>query len=715
MRFSRHFSCLLRRKTIFSYIVLSPELQHDGIMIKRIALLALFLLPASAASQDDLLGNALKNFGLDSSTVGFRPQSTWINFAPPDPFRLPWFDGLLARPLKIPSFTREMLWRYHLWMKGDSANFPRPALAQVRPLAGLIMNSGRNLGHDIGKFGLDYSPRLYGDEPLLHAIEQLYRDAGQDFGDNIVYPLPTQYWTDRRHTFREATKSLPEDLRNSIARIVTAIAEAARWRDRSLHGIPSEWYSHIFTSTTLEESQCDAHTFDQIVYDAALAFDGSSAAWGATLLAQAVEKEFPTLRKHAGGMHSFNIPTPLGRLVLSGGGNDVHYAQDCALLIDLGGDDVYYGAVGASGPSLPVSVAIDVAGNDRYLNEHVNLPSQGAGVLGIGILIDLDGNDTYTSRTFSQGCGRFGVGLLYDERGNDTYTSLGFSQGAGMYGIGILFDRAGNDAYHTVYYAQGYGFARGLGLLADLEGDDRYIADDTDLIHVGDQTPLHNESNAQGFASGRRADHTDGHNMSGGVGILTDLHGNDVYSAGTFAQASAYWYGIGVLHDAEGDDQYRGVFFNLGAAAHFAIGILLDDAGDDVSDLVMTLGFGTAHDASAAFYIDLDGNDTYTMSNADERACSFGSSLNNSFALFANIRGDDSYSPVGNAFGYATSRRGGEWAIYAPSIGLFFDIGGNDTYNHEVGANDSEWSIPGGQGIFGYGIDAASGMLRFEQ
>jgi hypothetical protein len=681
----------------------------------RATLLLLLLFTAGAMAQDDLLNSALQRFNRDSSNVGYRPHPAWNPTGPADPFRLPWFDALLARPLKIPAFTRDMLWRYRLWMLGDSANFPRPLVAKVRPIAGLVFNSGRNLGYNIARYGFDYTPETATDQPLLRAVERLYRDRAQDLGNLIVYPLPTQHWTDREQEFARQIAPLPEELQRSIARIVTAIAEAATWRDRSLARIPTSQFAHIFSSTTLEESQCDAHTFDQIVYDAAVAFDGHSASWGATMLAQAVEKEFPVLRGFVGAIHSFDIPTPLGRLLLRGGGEDTHYAQDCALLIDLGGDDVYYGAVAATSPTLPVSVCIDVDGDDSYINGHAGIPSQGAGVLGIALLADLQGNDSYSSRTFSQGCGRFGVGVLYDAEGDDRYTSLGFSQGAGLYGIGVLFDRSGDDAYHTVYYAQGYGFSKGLGLLADAQGNDKYIADDTDLIHTGDETPLHNESDAQGFGSGRRADHTDGHDMSGGIGILTDLAGDDEYSAGVFAQASGYWYGMGVLHDAAGNDKYRGVFFNLGAAAHYAIGVLLEDGGDDESDLVMTLGFGTAHDCSAAFYIDAGGNDRYTMSKGDERACSFGSALNSSFALFANIRGDDSYAPVGNAFGYATMRRGGEWREYAPSTGLFFDIGGKDTYIHARAADNSEWIQTEAPGQHGYGIDTPAGMIRFEQ
>jgi len=697
-----------------------PSVLHKNkeIRVKRILLLLVLLsLHASCMAQEELLRTAIASFGLDSASVGYRPRPTWGPVPRDDPFRLPYFDGLLARPLTIPNFTRELLFRYTVWMTGDSSNFAVPKQRTVRPLAGLLFNSARNLGHDIGRYGFDYTPGIPEKRPLSAIISAMYRRSGRDPGNNIVYPLPTQEWSDEIKKAEAQLGGVPEELESAIASILAAMDEAALWRDRSLMRVPREHWEHIHAVTTLEESQCAAHTFDQIVYDAAVAFDVKSVSWGAILLAQAVEKAMPALEKHRGSAHSLDIQTPLGRLILAGGGGDIHYAKDCALLIDLGGSDTYYGGIAATGPDLPVSVVIDLAGDDKYINGHKGIPSQGSGVLGIGMLLDLGGDDRYETKTFSQGCGRFGAGLLYDAAGSDEYVSEGFSQGAGMYGIGILFDRAGNDSYNTVYYAQGYGFSAGLGLLADAAGDDRYTADDTNLIHVGDETPKHNESDAQGYGAGRRGDHTDGHNMSGGLGILHDLAGDDEYYAGVFSQGSGYWYGFGVLNDHEGDDRYRGVFFNLGAAAHFAIGALFDDSGDDKSDLVMTLGFGTAHDCSAAFYIDAGGDDVYTMSDGDERACSLGSSLNNSFALFANIRGNDTYSPVGNAFGYATARRGGEWAVYAPSTGLFFDIGGRDTYKHKFGGDNTVWNAIGpdsSSGVYGLGRDSEQGMLRFE-
>jgi hypothetical protein len=689
---------------------------HFSTALRTVALL-LLLGTSSIHAQTDLLRQALDGFGLDSSTVGYRPLSTWNAATRDDPFRLHYFDDLLARPLKIPAFTRDILWRYRIWALGDSSNFPRPTMAQIRPLSGLIMNSARNLGLDVGKYGYDYTPATGSPTGLADAVEALYADAGLDMGSNIVYPLPTQHWSDIRQAVETQCRRLPADLEQALSRIVTAIREARRWRDRSLREIPVTDLQHIFFSTTLEESQCDAHTFDQTVYDAAVAFDGNSAAWGAMLLAQAVEKETPLLLEFTGGAHALDIPTPFGRILLSGGGGDTHYAQDCALLIDLGGNDRYLGVTAASSPSLPVAVTIDCSGDDEYISTHDKAPSQGAGVLGFGMLLDLAGSDRYEADSFSQGCGRFGVGVHYDAEGDDTYRCRSFGQGAGLYGIGILFDRKGSDDYHTVYYAQGYGFSRGLGLLLDAAGDDEYIADDTELTHVGDETPKHNESDAQGYGAGRRGDHTDGHNMSGGLGILDDLDGNDRYSAGVFAQGSGYWFGYGILNDDKGDDEYRGVFFNLGASAHFAIGVLYDNGGNDRSDLVMTLGFGTAHDGSAAFYIDIDGDDSYSMSAADDRAVSLGSSLNNSFSLFANIRGNDRYAPVGNTMGYSMARRGGEYAQFGPTTGLFFDIGGNDVYLSGAGKENGSWkqSFDTALGLYGLGVDIEAGMIKFER
>jgi hypothetical protein len=686
--------------------------------MKKLLLLIIFLNPLALHAQQDLVQSVLNEFGLDSSNVGFRPKLTWSTAPHVDPFRLPWFNDLLAKPMKVPNFTQRMLWYYNVYSTADSANMPGYHANKIRPMTMMIVNSARNLGYDVGKYGFDYSPKIAAKNPVMDEIRSIFESYGQTLGDNIVYPLPTQNWSDISVDINNQLESVPAELQQVIAGILEASQIAARRRNESLAAIPRGDWHHIYKSTTLEESQCDAHTFDQKVYDAAVNFDVATCSWGAALLAQAVEKAMPVIRKFKGKDYSFDISTPMGRVLLSGSSDNVHYANDVLLHIDLGGSDKYYGSVAATSPELPISVLIDLDGNDRYENRHKGTPAQAAGILGIALLVDDSGDDSYESVTFSQGCGRFGIGVLADRDGNDVYTSEGFSQGAGMYGIGIILEDKGDDKYNTVYYAQGYGFSKGLGLIMDVEGNDAYTADDSELTHIGDETPKHNESDAQGFGSGRRGDHTDGHNMSGGIGILNDLAGNDTYFAGVFAQASAYWYGYGIINDRSGDDKYRGVFFNLGAAAHFGIASLVDGGGDDYSELVMTLGFGTGHDGSVAYYLDFNGDDTYEMTAADSRAASLGSSLNSSFSFFANIRGNDTYKPVGRSFGFTSARHKGERALYGPTLGIFIDIGGDDIYEGEGPANNTRWhpvEMNKNKGLYSIGIDAAEGSIKFER
>lgn len=722
---------------------------HPSFTFKRIRLsaLAIILITVSShlSAQDDILKLALQKIGRDSSNIGFKPQSTWGIANLHDDFRLPYFDDLLASPLKIPLFTKDMIGRYDAYILNDTNAIGPYKRRQVRTLASLVMNSAKNLGIEMGKYGWDYEP--LGDELstlrsqlsqpknrkekndsveikrvndfLLSVFRKIFERHAFATGSMIMYDLPTQPWSDQEKRIRSQLSEIPLEMQMILAEILEMIYQATPLRDESLSRIPKDRWQHIYHSTTLEESQCDAHTFDKFVYDAARDFDSPSAYLAAMKLAQVIEKNFERLASiSTDKKFLLDVPTPIGRVIVSAEGNEVHYAKDCALLIDLNGDDKYYGSVGASSLETPLSVAIDVRGTDSYINEHEGIPSQGSGVMGIGILCDLAGDDQYASKTFSQGCGRFGVGILYDASGIDSYAADGFCQGAGMYGVGILFDRKGNDTYNCVYYAQGYGFARGLGLLADAEGNDQYIADDSKLTHVGDETPLHNESDAQGYGAGRRADHTDGYSMSGGIGMLSDLAGDDTYFAGVFGQGTGYWYGYGVLNDRSGNDKYRGVFFNLGSTAHFAIGVLFDDAGDDYTDLVMTCGVGMAHDGSASFYIDAKGNDTYVVSKGNDGSTSLGASLNNSFALFANVGGDDVYKPMGNSVGYATSGRRGVWSQFAATTGIFLDIGGDDTYTYRQGKNSSEWKqaprtdIPN---INAIGIDVEAGGVGFER
>ena len=71
---------------------------------------------------------------------------------------------------------------------------------------------------------------------------------------------------------------------------------------------------------------------------------------------------------------AFRWDTPYGRIVIDGAG-DTTYEDDTAylLILDLDGNDTYHAGGGATGLDCPISVLIDVRGNDRYIARHAPL------------------------------------------------------------------------------------------------------------------------------------------------------------------------------------------------------------------------------------------------------------------------------------------------------------------------------------------------------
>ncbi|MCD4691203.1 PDZ domain-containing protein, partial [bacterium] len=122
--------------------------------------------------------------------------------------------------------------------------------------------------------------------------------------------------------------------------------------------------------------------------------------------------------------------TEYGRIIIAGTGDDWHRGTDVAFLFDLGGDDFYSGNSGAnSGWTVPVSVLIDILGDDAY--ESTTNSCQGTGCLGVGGLLDLEGDDEYVGIQWAQGTAYLGVGWLHDVEGDDVYRGRTFCQGVG--------------------------------------------------------------------------------------------------------------------------------------------------------------------------------------------------------------------------------------------------------------------------------------------
>ncbi|MCX7826451.1 MAG: hypothetical protein N2689_12960, partial [Verrucomicrobiae bacterium] len=314
---------------------------------------------------------------------------------------------------------------------------------------------------------------------------------------------------------------------------------------------------------------------DQLGFDAAhLAMlaphrkmDYAALAEAVQILCAAIDEALPALKAQPPVLMARD--TPLGKVIVGTPGNDV-YRDEALLIIDPGGDDLYLNtAGGADGlAGRPISIVIDLAGNDRYEGRSF---CQGCGFWGVGILVDCGGNDTYAAQNCAQGAGLFGCGLLADLGGRDRYEADTMAQGAAAFGLAALWDRAGDDGYRAAQFAQAVAGVGGCGLLLEGEGGDTYFVGGK--YGDAERYSAHFLSLGQGFAIGDRPF------AAGGVAILCDLSGNDNYYADIYGQGVSYWYSLGLLLDLAGNDTYRIYHYGQGAGIHLSAALLADWSG----------------------------------------------------------------------------------------------------------------------------------------
>ena len=416
----------------------------------------------------------------------------------------------------------------------------------------------------------------------------------------------------------------------------------------------------------------------------------------------AADPALPTAAFHV------EFDTDLGPVVLADARDDVHdRATAPAILIDIGGNDRYAHA-GAARPDRPISLALDLAGDDTYDAGPQSVGTFGAGLLGVGVLYDVAGQDRYTGGRLSQGAAAYGAGLLIDGDGDDVYTAIDESQSAATAGAALLLDRAGQDRYESFQNSQAFAGPSAAALLLDLAGNDGYVANDTDVRYPSAQNPQHNNSLSQGAACGWRADYVDGLSLGGGVAALIDAAGDDEYACGVFGQGVGYWYGLGLLVDLGGDDRYTGHWYVQGAAAHYAAGVLADRGGHDRYTANQNMSQGAGHDLSIGVLIDDAGDDVYLGSTLG-----LGASNAAGVGVFMDKAGDDRYAVTpGDCLGWANPNTG--LRSLMPGWGLFLDLGGHDRYEPrtpggavraELG-NARTWATPArGPGVIGWGVD----------
>jgi len=389
------------------------------------------------------------------------------------------------------------------------------------------------------------------------------------------------------------------------------------------------------------------------------------------------------------------------RARVTGYGSSVIQGQ-AALSVDLGGDDVYLDGAGGTCyemergavrhfPQGRAALAIDFGGDDRYL---CNRPGGIAGgLLGLGFLLDAEGDDLYLADALGCGAALFGCGVLLDSAGDDLYMGQELAQGCALFGIGLLADEAGNDVYSAARFAQGFGGPKGCGLLIDGAGDDSYSAGFKEPNGYGNRDSWEGWSQGVGFGMRSVA--------AGGVGLLSDLVGDDRYLAGNFSQACGYFFGFGLLNEGGGDDLYTGNRYTMGAQAHQACALFHERGGNDVYRGAEAMNQGGSWDVGPVFFLEDAGDDDYEGAQYAQ-----GGTAQNGFAVFIDSGGADTYRSGGisNGAGGANEYAGGRDAA---SLSVSLDLGGGaDAYDNERRGNgmllrtDDDDDPATGDGVF---------------
>jgi hypothetical protein len=199
-----------------------------------------------------------------------------------------------------------------------------------------------------------------------------------------------------------------------------------------------------------------------------------------------------------------------------------------------------------------------------------------------------------------------------------------------------------------------------VGALIERGGNDRFVCTGRYESEYGE--PGLFSGWGQGVGFGFR------HVASGGIGILYDLAGDDVYEAGNFSQGGGYFYAWGILRDDAGNDRYIGSRYAQGFAAHQAVGTFLEGGGDDLYQSHSTVACGLSWDETSVVFHETGGNDVY-----EQAGFSLASAAHNGLVLFLEDGGDDVYAGD-PAHAGSNEYHGGK------SFALFVDAAGNDVY-----------------------------------
>ena len=596
--------------------------------------------------------------------------------------QLPFFRAVMAAPLDAP---------YRAGVLGDSlrgaAGSPHAMIGWAGALSGVRLQRPM--------------------DSTLDAIEARLRDAPDPLAAGLAWMASTQAGAGWVPALPDHAQ-LPAPLRFELARTLAAMGQAHRFLQRAFERLPPGVTPQLLRRQAFDGRLAPFETPD---YRQLLPLVEREAVLAGMLdLVGAVERLQRFVQAEAAlPAVAWSLRTPFGWIVVDTTGHDNRHAlQDPLLVLDVGGDDRYEFL--ARGETHAISVLLDHRGNDSYATDAPGADPSSA-TLGYGVLWDTEGNDRYQGTEQAQASALFGAALLVDGGGRDRFVAGSRSQAHAVSGIAVLLGGEGDDEFTAQTYSQASGGPQGVALLVDRGGNDRYTLGNVPLVRPSPQLPDRNTSMGQGAGYGQSGVFFDGRSLAGGIGLLLDAAGNDLYHAQVFAQGVGYHEGLGLLLDDAGDDRFDSAWYAMGAGVHSAAGILLKrGGGNDSYRSSHEIALGAANDLSVGVFVDEAGDDDYSVGQL-----SLGVGHANSTGIFVDGAGSDRYavaSPDCRALGAASMPQWGNARETWPSLGLFLDLGGGDAYPRHCAraANDSLWAGPRAWPLLDLRSESAAGV-----
>ncbi len=379
------------------------------------------------------------------------------------------------------------------------------------------------------------------------------------------------------------------------------------------------------------------------------------------------------------GRVAARIETPAGAIIIGGKGSNTYNLDsmgDVALVIDLGGDNTYYdGTVSINRPLLAI---VNLGGHNNFQSSKPAV--QAGAILGVSMIVNAEGGNRYDAADLAQASAIGGAGIIVEFGNDNTYRGVKRVQAQAIGGLGVIISHGTGNKYHAGMWAQGLGGPLGFGIIDDIGGYDHYYVGGLYVNSYKPETPGY-EGFGQGVGGGIRQV------ADGGIGMLLNGGGHNVYEFDYLSHGGGYWCGLGFARDFGGHSQrliarknfYGGertesLFqrFGIGWGCHYAMGFCFDDKGHSTFEGSI-MGSGMGWDCSVGALCVLGGHNHFA---ADQSL----------------VQGNGSQGSLGILYVYGDDSEFKGWGQGYASANLTYhnpvDCGGNFSFMVAYGAGN---------------------------